>query len=107
MWNGDMQPSATVVLRSGVTCSAEAQQRRQQDRRQQRPNRAAVRGKNLGKRVSESISLGAITSSHPHGQIRPKEQPVPQGPDGLQTGRLPGAAVGQMTWWPGFGTGTR
>jgi hypothetical protein len=45
--NGDGRPSAPIILRSGVTCSAEAQQRRQQDRRQQRPNRAAVRGERL------------------------------------------------------------
>ena len=42
MRNGDVRPSALVILLSGATCSAGAKQRRQQDRRQQRPNRAAV-----------------------------------------------------------------
>jgi hypothetical protein len=35
--NGDVRPSAPIILRSGVTCSVEAQQRRREDRRQQRP----------------------------------------------------------------------
>ena len=65
MWNGDMHPSANVVLRSGVTCSAEAQQRRQQDRRQQRPNRAAVQGQRLfcALMALGTLSIG-VRSSH-------------------------------------------
>jgi len=44
MRNGDVRPSATVILRFAVTSTEEDRQRRRDNRRHQRPNWAAVRG---------------------------------------------------------------